>query len=83
MKILSFLIVFALFAIISFPLAAEAFSRRPDRSEIEQSQSPRFHNKAETTNGTPHAVPEPSSYLLLGIGTGLLAIGAMIKRSRG
>jgi hypothetical protein len=82
MKILSCLIVLALFTLISFPITAEAFSRRPDRSEIEQTQTRHLHNKAETPNGTPHSVPEPSSYVLLGIGIGLLVIGAMITRFR-
>ena len=87
MKILTYFSVFVLLALISFPITAEAFSRRTHSSEVAQRQvqAPRDGNtQTQGTQGvSPQAVPEPPALLLMGIGIGLFAIFSMIKRFRG
>jgi len=84
MRILTYCSVFVLLALISFPITAEAFSRRTDSSEVAQHQvqAPR-DGKTQTQNVSPQAVPEPPALLLMGIDIGLFAIFLMIKRFRG
>jgi len=84
MKILTYCSVFVLLALISFPISADAFSRRAKSSEVAQHQvqAPR-DGTTQTQNGSPQAVPEPPALLLMGIGIGLFAIFSMIKRFRG
>ena len=83
MKILACCGVFVLLTLLSFPITAEAFSRRVHSSEVVLPvQSVPHDNKTESTNGTPQAVPEPPELLLLGISIGLFAIYSMIKRFR-
>jgi len=84
MKILTYCSVFALAALISFPISADAFSRRAQSSEVAQHQVqlPR-DGMTQPQNVSPQAVPEPPVLLLMGIGIGLFAIFSMIKRFRG
>jgi hypothetical protein len=84
MKFLTYCSVFVLLSLLSFPITAEAFSRRTHSSEVAQHQvqAPR-DGKTETQNISPQAVPEPPVLLLLGIGIGLFAIYSMTKRFRG
>jgi hypothetical protein len=85
MKILACCSILILLTLISFPITAEAFSRRVHSSDVVQKpiQSAPHDNKTDSTNGTPQAVPEPPVLLLLGIGVGLFAIYSMTKRFRG
>jgi hypothetical protein len=97
MKILTYCGVFVLLTLISFPVTADAFSRRHDSSELAQNQghpsrSGRVQNpgqsaphngQTQTQDITPQAVPEPPAILLMGIGIGLFAIYSIIKRFRG
>ncbi|MGE5711406.1 MAG: PEP-CTERM sorting domain-containing protein [Nitrospira sp.] len=95
MKVFVYCCVFALLTVASFPITAEAFSRRTHHSEIGPSQpgpsqagqnhgeSGTHGGNTQTLNAKPQSVPEPSPLLLLGIGIGLLGIYAMKKRLRG
>jgi len=94
MKILTYCGVFVLLTLISFPVTAEAFSRRTHSSEVAQNQgqpsrSGRVQNPGQsasldqTENVSPQAVPEPPAILLMGIGIGLFAVYSIIKRFRG
>jgi PEP-CTERM motif-containing protein len=82
MKILIYSSVFVLLTLMSFPLTAEAFSRRTHHSELGQTQQTTQLN-SQTRDVSPQAVPEPPALLLMGIGIGLLAIYSTIKRFRG
>jgi len=82
MKILTYCGVFVLLALISFPVTADAFSRRHDSSELVQNPG-QSAPLDQTRNVSPQAVPEPPALLLMGIGIGLFAIYSMIKRFRG
>lgn len=87
--ILTYCNVFVLLTLISFPITAEAFSRRADSSEVTQQRAQAHQaqansdGKTESQNVSPHAVPEPPALWLMGIGLGLFAIFSMIKRFRG
>lgn len=90
MKIFVYCCVFAFLTVTSFPITAEAFSRRTHHSEIGPSQAGQNHGESgthggniQTLNATPQSVPEPSSLLLMGFGIGLLGIYAMKQRFRG
>jgi P pilus assembly chaperone PapD len=97
MKILTYCGVFVLLTLISFPVTAEAFSRRTHSSEVAQNQgqpsrSGRVQNpgqsapnngQSQTLDITPQAVPEPPAILLMGIGIGLFAVYSIIKGFRG
>jgi hypothetical protein len=84
MKTLTYCSVFVLLSLLSFPITAEAFSRRAESSEVTQHrvQAPRDGN-TQTQNVSPQAVPEPPALLLMGITIGVFAIYSMIKRFRG
>lgn len=85
MKILTSLALFVFLTVLSFPLSAEAFGRRPNSSEVYQSQQPPAESVApndprNATNGPRYqAVPEPSSILLLGLAVSLVALVSMRK----
>lgn len=83
MKVLTYCSVFVFVSLISFPITADAFSSRPDSSEVTQHrvQAPR-DGKTQPQNISPQAVPEPPVLLFLGIGIGLFAIYSMTKRFR-
>jgi PEP-CTERM motif-containing protein len=85
MKILTCCSVFVLLTLISFPITAEAFSRRHSSSELQQNQvqSAPHNPQSQTLDITPQAVPEPPVLLLMGIGLGLFAIYSMIRQFRG
>ncbi len=84
MKVLAYIGVFVLLVSLSFPLSAGAFGRSPSSSEVNQTGT--IHTTAKkstasitTTNpngtpGTPQAVPEPSSFMLLAVAFGLIAV---------
>ena len=88
MKILIYGCTFVLFALISLPATAEAFSRRPHRSEVQQTHTESTlhqddnQNLNYNENGPPRSVPELSSLITLGIGTGLLILLSVKKRLR-
>jgi hypothetical protein len=92
MQIFIYCCVFVLLTVISSPITAEAFSRRPHHDEVPQQFSAPHNGTTHTNNAvgpntpgnnTPTNVPEPSSFLLLGIGIGLLGMYSMKKRFRG
>ncbi len=70
MNLLTYCSVFVLFALMSFPMTADAFSRRPHHSEVGQNQfeSRPLDHTIPTQDRTPQSVPEPSSLYLIGIG---------------
>ena len=85
MRILASLGLFVILATLSFPLSADAFGRRPSGSEVYQNQRPPTQPvtpnppRNDGNGATPHAVPEPSSLLLLGIGVSLVALVSIRK----
>ena len=84
MKILTYCSVFVLLSLLSFPITAEAFSRRSHSSEITQSQAVTAPlNTLQTQDVSAQAVPEPPVLLLMSIGIGLLALCAGARRSVG
>jgi len=88
MKILTYCNLVLFITATSFPLTADAFSRRPTSSEISQSQQagslPTYRRDLTSDDRKPHSVPEPSSLLLLSIaGIGLVGFLSMRKRFRG
>ena len=80
MKVFIYCSVFVLLAVMSFPMTAEAFGRRSHGSDFSQSQA--VTAPLQTTDVSPNAVPEPPALLLMGIGFGVLAAFAAIKRYR-
>lgn len=85
MKGLTYCTVLVLLTLLSLPVTADAFSRRPSRSEVQsQPQSVPLENRTQTIEGldqrTPQSVPEPSSLLMLGMGVGLLVLFSVRKR---
>ncbi len=88
MKILASLGLFVFLTTLSFPLSADAFGRRPSGSEVYQTQQaqtqpvPTNNPRNDTNDRPPHAVPEPSSILLLGIGVSLVVLFSIRKQLR-
>ena len=88
MKILASIGLFAFVVMLSFPISAHAFGKRPDSSEVNQNH--RTHtgpvSKKTLTDSpnetTPQAVPEPSSMMLFGIAMGLLGLVSIKTRLR-
>ena len=65
MKILTYWSVFVLFALLAFPLSADAFSRRADHSEAGLTQ---VQSAASDKTQTKQSVPIPGTLLLFGGG---------------
>ena len=86
MKVVASIGVLVLFASLSFPLSAGAFGRSPSSAEVNQSGSAKAGTRgsavATDPNGTPQAVPEPSSVMLLAVAMGVLAV-VVVKRRLG
>ena len=86
MKVLAYIGALVLFTSFSFPLSAGAFGRSPSRSEVNQTGSTQTAAKTSAvppdSKGTPQAVPEPSSVMLLAIAVGVIAV-ALVKRRFG
>ncbi len=95
MKVLLSIGAFVLFATLSFPLSAGAFGQAPSSSDVHQTGSVHHHlspkSSASITTtdslgtsqagpGTPQAVPEPSSLILVAVALGLMAMGALKRR---
>jgi PEP-CTERM motif len=78
MKILTYCSVFALFALLAFPLTADAFSRRVSHSEagLTQIQSA----PPDKTHRSTQSVPVPGTLLLFG--GGFVAFAVWRQRSR-
>lgn len=83
MKIVTYCSVFVLVTAMVFPLTAEAFSRRPQSSEIFQNQQV-GSGPTQKNDGTPHgraiSVPEPPSYLLFAIAAMGVGIVFLMKK---
>jgi hypothetical protein len=80
MKITMYCSVFVLAAAMAFPLTAEAFSRRPQSSEVFQTQQ---GGSKPTQGETPrriNAVPEPPSFLLLAAAAMGIGVIFMMRR---
>lgn len=86
MRLLSFFSLFVFLMLSSFPITADAFSRRSSHSEIAQTVPLRTTqtnaSQTNTLNASPQAIPEPSVLLLMSIGFGMLAVGVIVKRFR-
>lgn len=86
MKILAYLGIFTIVATLSFPLSAGAFGRSPSSSEVFNAPATKpaaaTTNNTNGTNGSPQAVPEPSSFLLFGIAMGVVVLLSIKKRFR-
>jgi hypothetical protein len=73
-------IVMVLLALTLFPITAEAFGRRPGRSEVAQGQgqpgplNDTVQNHNDSSGRPPQSVPEPSTLLLVGMGLALMFI---------
>lgn len=85
MRFLSYCGLFLLLTLISFPISADAFSRRSHHSEAAPQSAPLKTTQVTTNHTTTldvsaQAVPEPSALSLMSIGVGLLVLGAMAKR---
>ena len=78
MKVLIYCSVFVLLALMSFPITAEAFSRRSHHSDFSQSQA--VTAPLNTQDVSAQAVPEPPVLLLISIGIGVLALCSVVKR---
>lgn len=81
MKITIYCSLFVLLALMSFPITADAFSRRSHHSDFSQSQA--VTAPLQTADVSPNAVPEPPVLLLMSIGIGLLALCVGVRRFRG
>ncbi len=91
MNVLGSIGAFVLFATLSFPLSAGAFGRAPSSSEVHptgtvhlstQSRTSGTTTDSDGTPGTPHAVPESSSFLFLTVALGL-AVAVSVKKRFG
>lgn len=69
--------------LISFAPPADAFGRRPSGSEVVQGQGIpgplNTHIQNDPNGRPPQSVPEPSSFLLVGIGLALMVLFAKKK----
>jgi len=86
MKVLASIGALVLLVSLSFPLSAGAFGRSPSSSEVNSTGSTQTTAKTSAVktdpNGTPQAVPEPSSIMLLAIAVGIIAV-TLVKRRFG
>jgi len=71
MKIVTYWSVFVLLALLSFPLSADAFSRRADHSEVGLTQ---VQSAAPDKAQTKQSVPVPGTFLLFGVGFAAFAV---------
>ena len=82
MKALSGISLYILFVLIAFPATSDAFSRRSHHSEVGPQTAPLNSSQTITSDVSAQAVPEPPALLLMSIGVGLFAGGAMLRRFR-
>ena len=80
MKLISSIILSAVFMVLSFPVTSDAFSRRSHHSEMGPQTAPLNTSQTIRDDVSARAVPEPPALLLMSIGVGLMAVGAMLKR---
>ena len=96
MKVLAPIGVFVLLVSLSFPLSVGAFGRSPSSSEVNQTGTVKTAVKTQTTAKTssasttttdpneaaetPRTVPEPSSFMLLGVAFGIIAVVSLKRR---
>ncbi len=87
MKILGCCSLLVFLMLASFAPPADAFGRRPSSSEVVQGQSIpgplNTHIQNDPDGRPPQSVPEPSSFLLVGIGLALMMLFAKKKRLYG
>lgn len=79
MKLFIYSSIFLVLTISTLPSSADAFSRRTHHSELPQNQQ----IVSVPVNGESQSVPEPSPFVTLGIGLGLVAVFLVGKRCRG
>ena len=83
MRVARFNILLVVLALLSLPVTADAFGRRPSNSEITQGQGRpgplNTHIQDDPNGRPPQSVPEPSALLLTGIGLTLMIMLAKKK----